>query len=305
MEFIIALLLLIAVAAFLLVRSKSARDNYEDASQRPAVMPEPQNGLERELESRIAEFMELDHFSLMIQPVVDLRTDAVCCGEVLSRLNHPERGVIFPDEFLPAIDSAGLYLQFDRYIFQKSCAWFSRSLEEEEKLDILSCNFSRKTLSEANVASQLVRIADSYGLPHNRLAVEITERERETDAQQFYSNLAQLKSAGFRIFLDDYGNGVTSVKDLMQYPLDIVKIDRSLLLAAETEQGKAVYRALVAMAKELGDKVVCEGVETEEQRRFAREAGCHYGQGFLFFCPMSTEQVFDMVEKSSIHREEA
>ena len=304
MELIIALLLLIAVAAFLLVRSKSVRDNHEDASQRPAVMPEPQNGLERELESRIAEFMELDHFSLMIQPVVDLRTDDVCCGEVLSRLNHPERGMIFPDEFLPAVDSAGLYPQFDCYIFRKSCAWFSRSLAEGEELEILSCNFSRKTLSEANVASQLVRIADSYGLAHNRLAIEITERERETDAQQFYSNLAQLKAAGFKIFLDDYGNGVTSVKDLMQYPLDIVKIDRSLLLAAETEQGKAVYRALVVMAKELGDKVVCEGIETEAQRRFAGEAGCHYGQGFLFFRPMSTEQVFDMVEKSSIRWEE-
>lgn len=305
MELMIAFLLLIAVVAFMLVRSKPAYDNYGDTSQRPAVPPEPQNALEWELESRIAEFMELDYFSLMIQPVVDFRTDTVCGGEVLSRLNHPERGMVFPDEFLPAIDSAGLYSQFDRYIFQKSCAWLSRSLAEGEELETLSCNFSRKTLSEVNAASQLVQIADSYGLPHNRLAIEITERERETDAQQFYSNLAQLKSAGFRIFLDDYGNGVTSVKDLMQYPLDIVKIDRSLLLTAETEQGKAVYRALVAMAMELGDEVACEGIETEEQRRFAREAGCHYGQGFLFFRPMSTEQVFDMVEKSSIHREEA
>lgn len=301
MELMIAIVLLIAAAVYFLVRSRSAGG----ASLEAAVPPEPQNALEREMESRIAEFMELDHFSLMIQPVVDLRSDAVCGGEVLSRLNHPERGMIFPDEFLPAVDAAGLYPRFDRYIFRKSCAWLSRSMEEGEGLEILSCNFSRKTLSEANLASDLAQIADHYGIAHHRLAIEITERERETDAQQFYRNLAQLKSDGFRIFLDDYGNGVTSVKDLMQYPLDIVKIDRSLLVAAETEQGKAVYKALVAMAMELGDEVCCEGIETQEQSRFAREAGCHYGQGFLFFRPMDTQQVFEMMEKSSIRREKA
>ena len=303
MEMIIVFLLLIAAAVFLLVRSKPGLENSGRVRERPAAPPEPQNAVGKELESRIAEFMELDYFLLMVQPVVDFRTNAVCDGEVLSRLNHPERGVIFPDEFLPAIDSAGLYPQFDRYIFQKSCAWLSRSLAEGEGLEILSCNFSRKTLSEANAASQLAQIADCYGLPHNRLAIEITERE--TDLQQFYHNLEQLKADGFRIFLDDYGSGITTVKDLMRYPLDIVKIDRSILLAAETEQEKADYRALVATAMELGDEVACEGIETEEQSRFAREAGCHYGQGFLFFRPMSTGQVFDMMEKSRVRPDEA
>lgn len=302
MELMIIFLLLIVVAALLLGRNRQKPENSEELSTIPGILPEPQYALDRELEKRIAEFMEFDHFGLMIQPVVDFRTNAVCGGEVLSRLNHPERGVIFPDEFLPAVDAAGLYPRFDRYIFRKSCAWLSRSIAEGEGLETLSCNFSRKTLSEGNVASELAQIADSYGLPHNRIAIEITEREQETDAQQFQSNLKQLKADGFRIFLDDYGNGVTSVKDLMKYPLDIVKIDRSILLSAETEQGKTAYRALVVMAAELGTEVVCEGIETEEQNRFAREAGCHYGQGFLFFRPMSAEQVFEMIEKSSVAR---
>lgn len=305
METIIVFLPLIAAVVFLLVRNKPGHENSGRTHESPAAPPEPQNAVGKELESRIEEFIESDHFLLMIQPVVDFRTNAVCGGEVLSRLNHPERGMIFPDEFLPAIDSAGLYPRFDRYIFRKSCAWLSRSLAEGEKLEVLSCNFSRKTLSEADTASQLAQIADSYGLPHDRLAIEITERERETDPQQFRRNLEQLKADGFRIFLDDYGNGVTTVKDLLRYPLDIVKIDRSALLAAETEQGKADYRALVAAAMELGDEVACEGIETEEQSRFAREAGCHYGQGFLFFRPMSTEQVFDMMEKSRVRPDEA
>lgn len=297
MEILIIVLLLIAAAAF---AWNKLRPGAGDAGE--AAAPAAKNA--RELESRVAEFMEKDQFTLVFQPVVDFRTGSTCCGEILSRLNHPERGVIFPDEFLPAINAAGLHSEFDRYIFRKTCAWLSRSLEEGASVDTVSCNFSRKTLSEVGTASALAGIADRYGLDHHRLAIEITERERESDAGELIRNLTQLKAAGFRIFLDDYGCGVTSVKDLMQYPLDVLKIDRSLLLAAETEQGKAAYRGLVAMAAELGAEVACEGIETEQQSRFAREAGCDYGQGFLYYRPMSTEQVFEMMEKSSILHEE-
>lgn len=298
MEILIIILLVICVA-LVLINIKHAPAKISGA---PAA---PQNATQQELAERMAEFVEGDHFQLMIQPVVDFRTNQVCGGEALSRLNHPERGVIFPDEFLPAIDGAQLYPQFDRYIFRKCCAWLSRAQAEGEKLKILSCNFSRKTLSEANLASQLARIADSYGVAHDRLAIEITERERETDTKQFRRNLAELKAENFRIFLDDYGSGVTSFKELIRYPLDIVKIDRSILLEADTEKGKAAYKALVAVARELGEEVACEGIETEEQSAFAREAGCHYGQGYLFFRPMSAEQVFDMMEKSNVRAEEA
>lgn len=272
-----------------------------------ALIPAPkaQDSLELELRQRMEEFLEKDCFSLVMQPVVDFRTNTVSSGEVLARLNHPERGVIFPDDFLPTVDALGLYPRFDRYIFQKSCAWLSRTLSEGEQLDCLSCNFSRKTLSEEGIVQDLMKIADRYRVPHNALAVEITERERETDAGQLIENLKQLKAAGFRIYLDDYGNGVTSVNDLMQYPLDIVKIDRSLLLKAETEQGNKAYRALVDMAIKLGVAVVCEGIETEEQNRFAREAGCHYGQGFLFFKPTEHNRVFEMIHRSSILEENA
>jgi len=95
-------------------------------------------------------------------------------------------------------------------------------------------------------------------------------------------------------------NWCTSVDDLMRYPLDIVKIDRSMLLNACTEKGKTEFCELVIKATQMGLKVVCEGIETEEQNRFAREAGCHYGQGFLFFKPVSQDRVFEMMHKGSI-----
>lgn len=303
MKRLLVILPVIASALWLANRKRNLTQTNPSTAPNPA--PKAQDSLELELSQRMEEFLEKDCFSLVVQPVVNFQTNTVSSGEVLARLNHPERGVIFPDDFLPTVDALGLYPRFDRYIFQKSCAWLSRTLSEGEQFDCLSCNFSRKTLSEEGIVQDLTKIADCYRVPRNALAVEITERERETDAQQLVQNLKQLKAAGFRVFLDDYGNGVTSVNDLMKYPLDIVKIDRSLLLKAESEGGNKAYRVLVDMAIKLGVAVVCEGIETEEQKRFAREAGCHYGQGFLFFKPTDQSKVLEMIHRSSILDENA
>ena len=272
----------------------------ELSNKRKCTAPAAQKTLNTELKDRIVEFMDRDLFSLVIQPVVDFRTNTVFKGEALSRLEHPERGVIFPDAFLPVIEEMDLYSRFDRYIFQKSCVWMYRSLAEGEKIDCISCNFSRKTLSEATIAEDLIRIADSYGVAHGRLALEITEREQNDNEQQLIENLKVLKEAGFRIILDDYGTGVTSVNDLLNYPLDIVKIDRSLLLGANTVERREAFRAMVALFVELGADVVCEGIETKEQDEFARNAGCHYGQGYLYFKPIRQDQVFEMIRRSSL-----
>lgn len=270
-----------------------------EASVYMGTAPTARKTLKQELRDRMEEFLEMDRFALVIQPVVNFRDQTVRDGEALSRLEHPELGVIFPDEFLPVIDELGLYPSFDRYIFEKGCVWLHSSMKEGKEFDILSCNFSRKTLSEADITQDLIQIADNYGIPHSKLGVEITEREKITDEQQMAKNLTMLKKSGFRIILDDYGNGNTSEKDLMQYPVDILKIDRSLLLKAETEQGEKAFRAMVAMFIALGADVVCEGIETPEQDRLARESGCLYGQGFLYFKPIRQDQVFEVLHGES------
>jgi len=278
--------------------------NEAEVSANMGAAPTAQKTLKQELQERMVKFMEMDQFTLVIQPVVNFRDNTVKDGEVLSRLEHPERGVIFPDEFLPVIDALGLYPAFDRYIFEKSCVWLHRSMADGNEFEILSCNFSRKTLSEADIAQDIIQIADNYGISHSKLGVEITEREPATDEKQLIKNLNLLRDAGFRIILDDCGDGFTSISDLMQYPLDILKIDRSLLWKTTTEQGKTAFRAMVSMFMEMGAEVVCEGIETEEQSRLARESGCHYGQGYLFFKPIRQDQVFEMMLKASLLEED-
>lgn len=279
--------------------------NEIEAAASIGATPHAQKTLKQELQERMEEFLNMDRFTLVIQPVVNFRNNAVRDGEALSRLEHPERGVIFPDEFLPAIDVMGLYPAFDRYVFEKTCVWLHRSRTEGTEFDILSCNFSRKTLSEADIAQDMILIADSYGIPHSQLGVEITEREPSSNEEQLIKNLHVLKEAGFRIILDDYGDGVTSMNDLLQYPVDILKIDRSLLWKAVSEQEKAEFCAMVSTFIEMGAEVVCEGIETEEQDRLARDAGCHYGQGFLYFKPLCQDRFYEMMKQASLTAENA
>ena len=247
------------------------------------------------LHSQIESYLDQDLFSLVIQPIVDYQTGCAFTGEALTRLNHPEHGNISADVVTHAVDDMGLHSKFDLYIFRKCCIWMQRITEEGKRFDRIACNFSRKTLSRKDIARELIGIADNYKIPYSRLGIEITEWKQATDMRQISENLKQLKEAGFRIILDDYGSGVTSERDLYEFPLDVVKLDHSLLKDAETEKGEAEFRDLVAKFRELGLKVVCEGIETEAQDILARTAGCHYGQGFRYFSPASQERIFERI----------
>ena len=298
-ELVIAFLLaVIAVLGAMLLRQK--RTSGKTAPDAGEAVPAARDSLQQELVSRMEEFLDRDLFWLVVQPIVDFRDETVFNGEALARLRHPERGIVFPDAFLPVIDELGMYPRFDRYIFRKCCSWLSRSTAEGKRFDCLTCNFSRKTLSEENLARDLIRCAEQYGVPCHKLGIEITEREQETDQQIMEENLKQLRAAGVRIILDDYGSGVTTEWDLLRYPLDIVKIDRSMLLNSCTGRGNEEFRRLVEKAKSRGTEVVCEGIETGEQNLFARETGCDYGQGFLFFKPIDNNQLTELIRKGSI-----
>ena len=251
--------------------------------------------LTKELMQSMESAIDSDYFQLAFQPIVDMGSGKIIGGEVLSRLDHPQLGVVAPEQFLEALAAADLYAKFDYYIFEKVCAWFRRTRSEGERLKFLSCNFSRQTLSTPDFASRITQIADSYDLPHALLAIEITEEKQEPDTSQARSNLEQLKRGGFQIFLDDFGSGVTSLWDFQNYRVDVVKIDRSMLRQTVTQRGATIFHSLVSMAVELDAAVLCEGIETGREQRFARESGCHYGQGFYFHRPMSAKEFINLI----------
>ena len=238
-----------------------------------------------EMEHAIARAIRENRFLLEFQPFVDLETGQVVGGEVLSRLSGEEQGLVMPERFLAAVDTTGVHSQFDYYIFRKSCAWLSCQSGKKE-LRYLSCNFSRRTMSEERFARTVTDIADRYGLPHRCIAVEITEEVQASSDQALERSLTQLHQAGFTIFLDDFGAGVTSLADLHRLPIDVVKLDKSLLEGAQTQRGRALLRSVVRLAGDLGFLVLCEGIEREEQAALARWAGCRLAQGYYYYQPL-------------------
>ena len=249
---------------------------------------EEKNDLERNIEKEI----DSNNFFLEIQPVISAENEKVIGGEVLARLNSPQRGVLMPDTFLSTINAFELNSKFDYYIFEKSCLWLSLRKEKLTSLQYLSVNFSRRTISDADFAKRISEIVDRSKIPYSSLAIEILEDVKMSDinAEQMFANLKTLRDKGMRVFLDDFGSGYTSFSDLQNFSFDIVKIDRSIIANIDNEKGMFIFRNIVHLAKQVGTEIVCEGIETKEQSQIVKDAGCEMIQGFYYYHPMPTEQ---------------
>ena len=237
------------------------------------------------LEETIASSIRENRFLLEFQPFVELDTGRVIGGEVLSRLAGEAQGLVMPGSFLSAVRSTGAHSRFDCYVFEKACAWLS-GLEHRKEIRYLSCNFSRRTLSEETFAEYVRETADRYGLSRPMLAVEVTEEEMASSQETLRRNLEQLHQDGFTVFLDDFGAGVTSSADLRELPIDVVKIDKGLLDETRTARGRLQFLTAIRQAKGQGVPVLCEGIENEKQASYVRLAGCDLAQGYYYFRPI-------------------
>lgn len=237
------------------------------------------------LEENIVRSILENRFLLEFQPFVELSTGRVVGGEVLSRLAGEDQGVVMPESFLRAVRSTGVHSRFDCYVFEKACAWLS-GLEGRKEIRYLSCNFSRLTLSQEAFAEYVRETADRYRLPHQVLAVEVTE-EAAPSQETMIRNLRQLHRDGFPVFLDDFGAGDTSPADLRELPIDVVKIDKGLLDGAGAPRGWTRFRSAVRLAEGREILVLCEGIENEKQAACACLAGCSLAQGYYYSRPVS------------------
>lgn len=240
------------------------------------------------LEKTILQAIADDSFFLEFQPFIDAAQGTIVGGEVLSRLHDEREGLVMPRYFLQAVESSSCYSRFDYYIFEKTCKW--AACQTSKELKYLSINFSRYSLSEPDFSQNIIQIADSYHIPHDILAVEITEEEQEKSHPNVRSNLNALHEAGFSIFLDDFGSGFTSLDDLQNYRIDVVKIDKKILNLTTTQKGRIVFSSVAAMARQLGCQVLCEGVETAEQLETAQAAECDLIQGFYYYHSLPAEE---------------
>ena len=247
------------------------------------VASEKKNHLsERKLLKNIRKGFENQEFKMYLQFIVDSKEGKISSAETLSRWENSSGEVVFPGTYIGIMEKSGLITRFDYYMFEKVCQKLSQWKDSELSDVSLSCNLTRITISEKDFAEKIEEISNKYDFDRSKLVIEITEDSIEKNLVVAMLNIIEIKKLGFRIALDDIGSGYTSFVSLCEYPIDVVKIDREILLLAGTEKGKKLFMGIVSLAHYLNLKVVCEGVETEEQNKLVTESECDYIQGWYY-----------------------
>ena len=229
-------------------------------------------------------------FKLFLQFIIDNKTKMIASAEALSRWENPVRGLLTPYHYISQMEAVGMIADLDFYMFEMVCRQLHKWRETEFDNVSVSCNFTRITLSEENFIERIKEISSRYVFERSKLIIEITEDAIEKNRETALKNVFKVKKLGFVIALDDLGSGYTSLSNMCDYPIDIVKLDRDVLLKAENKNGKDLFNGIVSLVHSLNKKIVCEGVETEEQNNFVSESDCDYIQGWYYSKPMPSNE---------------
>ena len=249
---------------------------------------------EKILINKIRYGLKNKEFKMHLQFIVDNKTKRIVSSEALSRWETSEGEVIMPGKYIGLMEKSGLIIKFDYYMFESVCDKLSKWTDTDFKELTISCNFTRITISEKDFVAKIKDIAERYEFDRSKLIMEITEDAIEKNLDVARDNIIKAKELGFRIALDDIGSGYTSLISLGEYPIDIVKIDREVLLLSEKESGKKLFWGIISLMHNLNLKVVCEGVETEEQNTLVSRSDCDYIQGWYYSkaLPEASAEIF-------------
>lgn len=247
--------------------------------------------MEREITEHILNGLDNDEFKMYLQFIVDSKTGKIVSAEALSRWDCPRKGILGPLYYISNMETTGLISKHDFHMFELVCRQLEKWNGTEYKDISISCNFTRITLSEEDCVEKLRAISQKYDFDKTKLAIEISEDSTEKDRTLAKENVKRCKEElGFMIYLDDMGTGYTSLANLCDYPIDVVKIDRDILLRTETKRGKDLFKGIVDLAHNLNMEVICEGVETAEQNELVASCGCDFIQGWYYSKALPLEE---------------
>lgn len=238
------------------------------------------------VEHEIGEALRQGELELYYQPKIDIKTGEMVGAEALMRWNHKTQGLIMPGQFISVAEEMGIITKIDEWGMLQACIQ-SRMWREKGYPDIrISVNMSQAQLYQTDVVESVKNALEESGIPASCLEVELTETMAIIDIDRTVSVLNALKKLGVSISMDDFGTGYSSLSSLKILPIDVLKIDRSLVYDIETnETARCIAKAIIEMGKALKLTVLAEGVETEEQRAILEELGCDIAQGFLYSKP--------------------
>jgi diguanylate cyclase (GGDEF)-like protein len=255
------------------------------------------------LKADLADALERGELSLRYQPIYDLRSQRLDGVEALLRWDHPTRGAIGPSEFIPIAEESGLIASIGRWVLAEACrqaaTWRSRG-----RAVGVSVNVSARQLEDELLVGDVQRALRDAQLDPKALTLEVTETVIMRDTQANTRRLESLKRLGVGIAVDDFGTGHSSLAYLRQFPVDVLKIDRSFIAGiAQSRASASIIHILVALGKTLGLDTLAEGIEDRAQLDVLLREGCDYGQGFFFNKPLSAEALNELLDGDPPQRE--
>ncbi len=227
-------------------------------------------------------------FQVYLQPKVWIEGGRLAGAEALIRWNNPQRGMIYPSDFVPVFEKNGKICKLDLFVFEQVCRSLHQWIESGKKPFPISVNLSRQHFSDKDFLLKFKAIADRYEIPAGLLELELTESIfLEDQGIEFVKHkIDEMHHFGFGCSLDDFGAGYSSLGLLMEFDVDAIKLDRRFFLNVSSPKTRDVVKSIVDLAKKIGALIVAEGIETQEQLEFLKDVGCKLVQGYLYAKPM-------------------
>jgi EAL domain-containing protein (putative c-di-GMP-specific phosphodiesterase class I) len=249
-----------------------------------------------EIETRLRKAMENEEFFLRYQPQVELATGRISGMEALIRWNDPQKGEVYPKDFIFVAEELGLIVPIGEWVFRTACRQLKQWETEGLPEITVSINISPRQFMSRRLVATLLSIVRETGADPRRIELEITETMIMRNVEQSIETLAQLRAVGMQVAVDDFGVGYSSLGQLKRLPASSMKIDRSFIInVPEDQQSSSITEAIIAMAKRLKLRVIAEGVETRAQLEFLRVNNCEAFQGFLFSRPVTSLEATAML----------
>ncbi len=247
--------------------------------------------------------LQQNWIKIYYQAIMRTATHKAAALEALARWVDPVRGIISPAEFIPVLEKYHLLYKLDLYMVERFCREFPVRQKVGLPIIPVTVNFSAQDFDHADIVASLNEILDRYGVAHENLIIEITEQDIATATEHFKAQLRDIRRNGYRLWLDDFGSGYSSLNVLSQFDIDLVKFDLELLRNLDDHDGanRHIMRAITGVLHQLGIHTLAEGMETKAQLAFLQEIGVGFAQGFLFYKPESLDSIcFKMAKGNPI-----
>ncbi len=253
----------------------------------PAAIPD--------LNGEIRRAVDKGELLLYIQPIYNLKDLQVAGGEALVRWQHPEKGLIMPNDFVNRLEESDDIMLLDFYMFETLCKQIKKWETQKIKQLPVSINFSQRTLRSPDITQKLKNIADTHKVDPKFIEIEVMESLPFIPITDLSDNLNKLRSVGFPIAIDDFGAGYTSFDILKHLPATILKLDKSIT-KSEAPVNTFAIKSIIT-AKTFNMLIVAEGIETEQDSKHMLSIGCDYGQGYYFSKPLPAKDFTELISK--------